>query len=286
MSLPRRRRGRPAGRTRLALTGDFPGTDQDITEALPRADWDGRTYQWGGASSIGIMPAPAPVAAAPDTAPPARLRAEPRYQPPDPAPAGYADTTGPMPAIGRPAVSIGDALTRDETWGPKLAPLPCGHCGTPPPVPDGILDRTRIIGHVNWLAGQAGWKFDTDLIFTCPPCQQDDAWKARQGQMEVRPTLLRAADANNSLRLPRHGPRRRCHAHIQGLPRQPPGAPDPRTRTCPDAGPAMGRHLRTSPPLIATSPMGRRPAAAPPVWVAQQISTPVWPSPAPPAESR
>jgi hypothetical protein len=91
-----------------------------------------------------------------------------------------------MPAIGRLAPAIGDALTHDETWGPKLAPLPCGHCGTPPPVPDGILDRTRIIGHVNWLAAQAGWRFDTDLIWTCPPCQQGAAWKARQGQLEVR----------------------------------------------------------------------------------------------------
>jgi hypothetical protein len=91
-----------------------------------------------------------------------------------------------MPAIGRPPVSIGDALTHDDQWGPKLAPVPCGHCGAPPPVPDGILDRTRIIGHVNWLARQAGWKYDVDLILTCPPCQQDKAWKARQGQLEVR----------------------------------------------------------------------------------------------------
>jgi hypothetical protein len=64
--------------------------------------------------------------------------------------------------------------------------VPCGHCGTPPPVPDGIDERTRILGHVNWLARQAGWKYDTDLILTCPPCQQDEAWKARQGQLEVR----------------------------------------------------------------------------------------------------
>ena len=99
------------------------------------------------------------------------------------APAGYAAATGPMRAPGRPAVSIGDALTRDDTWGPKLAPLPCGHCGTPPRVPDGILERTRIIGHVNWLAFEAGWKFDVDLIWTCPDCQDGEAWKARQGQL-------------------------------------------------------------------------------------------------------
>jgi hypothetical protein len=46
MSLPRRRRGRPRGRARLALTGDFPATDHDITEAMeaiPPAPWDGTT---------------------------------------------------------------------------------------------------------------------------------------------------------------------------------------------------------------------------------------------------
>ena len=181
MNLPRRRRSRPRGQARLALTGDFPVTDQDITEALPRADWDGRTYEFTGASDIGTMPAPVP-----DTEPITRLRAQPRYQPTEPPPAGYADTTGPMPALGRPAVSIGDALTHDAQWGPKLAPLPCGHCGTYPAIPDGILDRTRIIGHVNWLARQAGWAYDADLTLTCPDCQQDDEWKARQGQVEVR----------------------------------------------------------------------------------------------------
>jgi len=150
------------------------------TEPVPQlrtADYDATTVIFTGASDVGL----------PDTGPRAEpvatLRAEPRYQPPEPA--GYAATTGPIPALGRPAVSIGDALTRDETWGPKLTPLPCGHCGTPPRVPDGILERTRIIGHVNWLAIRAGWRFDTDFIWTCPQCQQDDAWKARQGQLEV-----------------------------------------------------------------------------------------------------
>jgi hypothetical protein len=91
-----------------------------------------------------------------------------------------------MPALSRPAISIGDALAHDETWGPKLAPVPCGHCGTPPDVPGGIDERTKILGHVNWLAGQAGWKYDVDIILTCPPCQQGGEWKARQGQVEVR----------------------------------------------------------------------------------------------------
>jgi hypothetical protein len=103
-----------------------------------------------------------------------------------PRAAGYAATTGPMRALGRAAVSIGDALTRDDHWGPKLTPLPCGHCGTPPYVPADILERANIIGHVNWLALRAGWIVDNDWIWTCPACQQTDAWKARQGQVALR----------------------------------------------------------------------------------------------------
>ena len=44
--LPFRRRSRPRGRARLALTGDFPAADHDITEAMqaiPAAPWDGTT---------------------------------------------------------------------------------------------------------------------------------------------------------------------------------------------------------------------------------------------------
>jgi hypothetical protein len=199
MNLPFRRSGRPRGPARLALTGDIPETGESVTEAIqaaPPAPWDGTTIEFSGASGAGL-PDTAPLAhhlaAMPGyedagiPEPVTRLRAQPRYQPPQPPPpAGYSATTGPMPAIGRLAPAIGDALTHDETWGPKLAPVPCGHCGTAPPVPDGILERTRIIGHVNWLAAQAGWKYDVDLILTCPPCQQGAAWKARQGQLEVR----------------------------------------------------------------------------------------------------
>jgi hypothetical protein len=60
MSLPFRRRSRPRGPARLALTGDFPASDHDITEAMeavPPAPWDGTTV---------------PLSA---------LRAESRYQP-------------------------------------------------------------------------------------------------------------------------------------------------------------------------------------------------------------
>jgi hypothetical protein len=159
---------------------------------LRTADYDATTVIFTGASGTGL-PDPGP-----RTEPIGPLRAEPRYQPPEPAPAGYAATTGPMRAIGRPAISIGDALTRDDEWGPKLAPLPCGHCGTPPPVPDGILERTRIIGHVNWLAIRAGWAFDCDLTWTCPDCQQGEAWKARQGQLELH-RFGRACDRHDQI---------------------------------------------------------------------------------------
>jgi hypothetical protein len=187
------RRIRREERRRRAALSTEPRTEP-IT-GLRTAGYDATTITFTGASDAGL-PDTAPLARhlaampgyedADIPEPAARLRAQPRYQPQPPPPAGYSATTGPMPAIGRPAISIGDALTRDERWGPKLAPLPCGHCGTPPPVPDGILERTKILGHVNWLARQAGWKHDVDIIWTCPPCQQDGGWKARQGQLEVR----------------------------------------------------------------------------------------------------
>lgn len=145
---------------------------------LPAPAYDATAIEFTGASGTGLPD--------PDGAQIAAIR-DAGYRAWDTRPpAGYTATTGPMPTLDRPAVTIGDALTRDNQWGPKLAPLPCGHCGAPPPVPAGILERTRIIGHVNWLALQDGWKFDYDLTWTCPPCQQGDAWKARQGQLEVR----------------------------------------------------------------------------------------------------
>jgi hypothetical protein len=192
------RRARRDERRRRAALSTEPIT------GLRTADWDATTITFAGASGTGLpddgvgviefTPAePIPPwdgteagAAAAFPRPPAALRAQPRYQPQPPPPAGYSATTGPMPALGRPAISIGDALAHDETWGPKIAPLPCGHCGTPPPVPGDILERTRILGLVNWLAVQAGWRIDTDFIWTCPPCQQGETWRARQGQLEVR----------------------------------------------------------------------------------------------------
>jgi hypothetical protein len=66
MKLPRRRSSRPRGRARLALAGDFPDTGEAITDVLDRVrppGYDGRTYQFTGASGAGlpdggIYPAP------------------------------------------------------------------------------------------------------------------------------------------------------------------------------------------------------------------------------------
>jgi hypothetical protein len=57
VKLPSRRRSRPRGRARLALAGDFPDTGESVTEVLQRVrppDYDGRTYQFTGASGPGL----------------------------------------------------------------------------------------------------------------------------------------------------------------------------------------------------------------------------------------
>ena len=266
MTLPFRRHSRPRGPARLALAGDFPGTGEPATGPLQRDGWDGTTIEFAGTSGAGLPGGIAyDAATSHGTSPLARLRARARYQPPEPAPAGYADTTGPLPVIGRPAVSIGDALTHDDACGPKLAPLPCGHCGTPPSVPARILDRTRIIGHVNWLAARDGWKFDTDLIWTCPACQAGDEWKARQGQLELHrfdEPCDRHDDAPRGktrpgrvpVHLPRRGPGRRRHARVGGLPRLRPRTAPGR---CAMTGPEHYARGRASLDLVnATGPCG------------------------------
>ena len=57
MTLPRRRRRSPRGRARLTLAGDFPDTGESVTEVLDRVRppaYDGRTYQFTGASGPGL----------------------------------------------------------------------------------------------------------------------------------------------------------------------------------------------------------------------------------------
>ena len=199
-------RSRRSRERQLALAGGFPDDGESITEILERvrpADWDGTTIPFAGASDTGLPPdqvyAEADPAAGlrqaieltalaergPGAVPFARLRALP---PPPPVPAaGYAaPATGPQAALGRERPAIGDALAADPQWRDKLAPLPCGHCGASLGAGHtGGLERTRVIGYLNHLAWQAGWKFDTDLTWTCPACQAGEAWKARQGQVEV-----------------------------------------------------------------------------------------------------
>lgn len=126
---------------------------------------------------------------------------------------------------GRQGILIGDALALDPEWAGKFANLPCGHCGAVLDVaPASVLDRARVIGHLNWLAANAGWRYDVDLIWTCPPCQQGDAWKARQGQLEVR------LDGPPDAKVPPAGT---CDRH--DLPAWPDVHPDECRCTCPGA---------------------------------------------------
>lgn len=96
-----------------------------------------------------------------------------------------AYTEIPEDAGARPAISIGDQLATEM---PGFDILPCGHCGA---AFDGaaadLLGRTHVLGILNYLAAQAGWRYDTEWTWTCPQCQHGEAWKARQGQLEVRP---------------------------------------------------------------------------------------------------
>jgi hypothetical protein len=77
VKLPRRRRSRPRGAARLALTGDFPDTGESVTEALQRADYDGATWDLPeGVTPVAIKQP------GQDTQPLAMLRAQPSYTPP------------------------------------------------------------------------------------------------------------------------------------------------------------------------------------------------------------
>lgn len=216
MSLQSRRSGRPRGQAGLAPVGDIPGEPiTDANAALP--GWDGITWpqpDFTGASTIGLMTQDAsPVAikeTGKDTQPLAMLRAQ---HPPAFGHEGYApDATGPMAVLPMPP-AIGDALARDPSWGARMASQPCGHCGGQMPVQaSDVLERARALGHANWRAKRAGWKHDTDLILTCPACQDDPGWKARQGQVEVHGGPRRAAALAVDVMLARND-----YADITGL---------------------------------------------------------------------
>ena len=126
----------------------------------------------------------------------ARLRARARYQPPNPCPPGTPPPPGPSPpSAGPPSASATPSLTM--THGGRSSPrCRAGTAARPRPSPRGILERTRIIGHVNWLAARDGWRFDCDRIWTCPACQQAtsgrpgrDSWSCT-GSMSPRPARL------------------------------------------------------------------------------------------------
>jgi len=154
MTLPRRRAGRPRGAARLALTGDFPDTDHDMTEALQRADYDGDTYDWQaapawhGASDVGLMtedtePLPAP-------------------EPPQPRPAPVRHDTGPAP--------IGDTTARG--WA-HLFTVPCEYPAAPGElsIPCDQAWRDHTTGTYAALyksAWDAGWRMDKLRHWACP----------------------------------------------------------------------------------------------------------------------
>ena len=107
-----------------------------------------------------------------------------RTQPPPFSRTGYDATTGPMPALGPPSPSATPSPAT-TTGDPGSSRCHAGTAAPRRPSPASILERTRIIGHVNWLAARAGWRFDVDWILTCPDCQQGEEWKARQGRLEL-----------------------------------------------------------------------------------------------------
>jgi len=155
VTLPRRRNSRPRGNARLALTGDFPNTD--ITEALPLADYDGDTYDWGGASDIGVM-AIATFSTAPlDGYQPApasfpMLQAAPEPEPDRPV-------LAPVPVTERAV--IGDELRLPIVW----CEMPSCISWHRDPASAGERDA-RIRAYA------AGWRTDALGRLACPDCQQ------------------------------------------------------------------------------------------------------------------
>ncbi len=161
-SRSRRRRGRPV------LEGGFPDDGYDITEVLQRAgpaDWDGSTFEWGGA--------PGPAAE-----PLARLRSPGRYQPPPALPA--------PPPPRQPDCAVW-AVLRAGGFG-----LLCG------------IDRWRIhfdpetaharhcFSALRASAHAAGWRPDAYGRWACPRCVTDPAWAAPRLPAHYDPAVAHA----------------------------------------------------------------------------------------------
>lgn len=154
MSRQFRRQPRP----RLALAGDFG--DETITEALNRADHDGRTWEFTGASSIGLPDDTQPVAikqTGRDTEPFAAARAKRR--------AWHRD---------RGQHVIADGLAHG--W-PRLFEIRCAYPAarhdTPIPCDQVFTDpAAATFTALRESARAAGWNVDAHGRDACPACSQ------------------------------------------------------------------------------------------------------------------
>jgi hypothetical protein len=184
VNLPRRRRSRPRGRARLALTGDFPATDRDITEAIEAAGpapWDGATvplsalrgeshYTPGDFLPPGVIPV-AIKQRGQDTDPFARLRAPAAFPALPPAPPPQRQPDCAIPTINRDG-SIG-LLCGIDLWrihfDPEAARARHG------------FDALRS------SALTAGWRPDAYGRWACPRCKMNPAYATPQPLAHYHP---------------------------------------------------------------------------------------------------
>jgi hypothetical protein len=172
VTFPRFRQHRSPGGRAPVFDGDFPGGDRDITEVLDRADWDGTTITFGGASGIGLGP----------------------YEPyPDPDPdvpqlrraietTALAERgTGPRALLRAlpPAAGLYDAIARDMAHGwPHLFEVRCQFpaAASDTPIPCDSVHRDPAALSFRGLrasAFAAGWHLDALGRMACPHCCQD-----------------------------------------------------------------------------------------------------------------
>jgi len=215
MTAPRFRRHRGRDGRRPAFAGDFGDDGRDITEVIGRpADWDGSTFEWGGASDVGLPDGgayPAAVSpaedyrqaiaranAGPATAPLARLRVQPPAPdmfpalppgPPPPPPAAAQRDTGPqqrLPRYARTAARPRPRRAPDEAifvWVPSISQhvLLCGMClwrRHADPITANMPFTFESLRQSAWITG---WRTDAFTRWCCPHCQGTRAyWSPRQ----------------------------------------------------------------------------------------------------------
>lgn len=219
MTAPRFRRHRQDGRA-PAFAGDFTDDGRDITEVIGRpADWDGSTYQWGGASDIGLpggdMPPAASAAedfrrtvtranAAPPAATPARLRAQPRG--PDMFPALPAAAqheprdTGPQQRL--PRYSRTAARPRPQrapdcaifVWVPSISQhvLLCGMCLWRRHADPITASMPFTFESLRQSAYVTGWRTDAFTRWCCPHCQGTPAYHSPRQVIQWDPDAAEA----------------------------------------------------------------------------------------------